>query len=130
MGGPGPRPLVLDTGGLIALEKGDRLAREILRRAVDSGAPVVVPAAVLAQAWRDPRRQARLARLIASETTSIDVLDGDTAKAVGIICERSGTSDVVDASVVLSARLHEAVVVTSDAEDLRRIDPALEVVAR
>lgn len=65
--------------------------------------------------------------MIASETTSIDVLDGETAKAIGILCERSGTSDVVDASVVLSARVHEAVVVTGDAADLRRIDPTLAV---
>lgn len=127
MGGLGPRPLVLDTGGLIALEKGDRLAREILRRAVDSGAPVVVPAAVLAQAWRDPCRQARLARLIASETTQVDVLDEETAKVVGAICGRSGTSDIADASVILSARVHNAVVLTGDAADLLRIDPALEM---
>lgn len=130
MGGMGPGPVVLDAGALIAIEKGDRSARELVRQAADRGAPIIVPAAVLAQVWRDPRRQARLARLIASETTSIDVLDGETAKAIGLLCERSGTSDVVDASVVLSARLHTAIVVTSDAEDLRRIDPALEIATR
>lgn len=127
MGRPRPQALVLDAGSLIALDKGDREARAIIRRAVDRGAALVIPAAVLAQVWRDGRRQARLARLIASETTEIDVLDGDTAKAVGTVCGRSGTSDVVDGSVVIAGRLHRAGVVTSDAADLLRIDPSLDV---
>jgi len=40
---------------------------------------------------------------------------------------RGGTADVVDASVVVSARLHGATVVTSDPADLLRIDPALNI---
>ncbi len=127
MGGPGPRSLVFDAGPLIALDKGDTAARGFLRRTLERGWTIVVPAAVLAQVWRDPRRQARLAGLIASETTSVDVLDSDTAKAVGLLCKISGTSDVVEASVVLSARLRYAAVVTSDASDLRRIDPSIEM---
>lgn len=127
MGAAGPRPVVLDAGPLIAFDQGDGLARRLIQRAVAHGGAVIVPAAVVAQVWRDPRRQARLARLIASETTKVDVLDADAARAVGAICGRSRTSDVVDASVVLTARLHRAVVVTSDAGDLLRIDPSLEV---
>lgn len=127
MGEAGARSLVLDAGALIAFERADRLARSLVKEAVDRGSPILVPAAVLAQVWRDGRRQARLARLIASETTEIDVLDGDTAKAVGTVCGRSGTSDVVDGSVVLSASLHGAIVLTGDAADLLRIDPSLDV---
>lgn len=40
----------------------------------------------------------------------------------------SGSRDVVDASVALLAARHRAVVLTSDAEDLRRIDPRLDLV--
>lgn len=35
--------------------------------------------------------------------------------------------DIVDVSAVLLARRHHAIVVTSDPEDLLRIDPALDV---
>ena len=127
MGRPRSQALVLDAGPLIALDKGDREARAIIRRAVDRRVALVVPAAVLAQVWRDGRRQARLARLIASETTEIDVLDGDTAKAIGTVCGRSGTSDVVDGSVVIAGHLRRAAIVTSDAADLLRIDPSLDI---
>jgi len=127
MGDAGARALVLDAGALIAFEREDRRARSLLREAVKARRALIVPAPVLAQVWRDPRRQARLAYLIALETTHIDDLDERTAKVVGATCGRSGTSDVVDASVVLSARLHRAVVVTSDPADLLRIDPSLEV---
>ena len=127
MGGVGPRALLLDAGALIAFEKEGRSARELVRQALRRGATVIVPAPVLAQVWRDPRRQAPLARLIGSETTRVDSLDLETAKAVGVICGKSGTADVVDASVVVSARLHGATVVTSDPADLLRIDPALNI---
>ena len=46
-------------------------------------------------------------------------LDVDTAKAAGHLCGATGTADVIDASVVLLAREHRAVVVTSDADDIR-----------
>lgn len=127
MGGPGARSLVFDAGPLIAFDRDSTKARGLIRRALDRGSAIVIPAPVLAQVWRDPRRQARLARLIASETTLIDALDGETAKAAGALCGRSGTSDVVDVSVVLSARLRRSIVVTSDAADLLRIDPSLDV---
>lgn len=41
----------------------------------------------------------------------------------------SNTDDVVDATVALCARERGGAVVTSDAADLRRIDPALTVIA-
>ncbi len=51
------------------------------------------------------------------------------AEAVGALCGRTGTSDVVDASLVLVARRSRALVVTGDAEDIRRLDPTLAVEA-
>jgi hypothetical protein len=43
------------------------------------------------------------------------------AEAAGVLCRRAGTSDVIDASVVLTALRERAVVVTSDPDDLRRL---------
>ena len=103
--------------------------RALVRLARQRAVPLIVPAGALAQAWRDGRRQARLAALVGAADTRIDVLDEAGAKAAGVLCGRSRTSDVVDSSVVVAARLHHAPVVTTDAADLRRIDPALEIQA-
>lgn len=123
MGPTSPRAVVADTGALIALERGNEYARALFRRAAVEGARVVIPAGALAQAWRDGGRQARLAALVRSAATQVEDLDEAMAKAAGALCGRAGTADVVDASVVLTARAYAAVIVTSDADDLRRLDP-------
>ncbi|MBI2766540.1 MAG: hypothetical protein HYX53_11605 [Chloroflexi bacterium] len=92
---------VLDAGALIAFERGDRFTQSTVRAFRERGGTIVIPAAVLGQVWRDGARQTRLARLVEAGTTEIDILDEPTAKAVGVICGRSGTADVADASVVL-----------------------------
>jgi hypothetical protein len=101
--------------------------RAVARLAVDRGAVLVVPATALAQVWRDGRRQARLAALLGATTTLVDVFDEAGAKAAGVLCGRAGVADVIDASVVVAARLHGAPVVTSDPDDLRRLDPGVDV---
>jgi hypothetical protein len=58
----------------------------------------------------------------------VQALDRLEGQATGALCGESGTSDVVDASVVLLARRHDAVIVTSDPEDLKQIDPRADVV--
>lgn len=60
-------------------------------------------------------------------TTVVPALDQVLAEAAGVLCARTGTSDVIDASVVLVARRERAVVVTSDLDDIERLDPALPV---
>jgi predicted DNA-binding protein (UPF0278 family) len=45
-----------------------------------------------------------------------------------VLCGETGTTDIVDVSVVLLARKLTANIVTSDAEDLRKIDPAAQLV--
>lgn len=127
MGKESARALVLDAGPLISFDRADRRARLLVHEAVEAGVRLIVPAPVLAEVWRDGRRQARLARLIAAGGTRVDPLDENAGKAVGEICGRSGTSDIADASLVLSARVHRARVVTGDGADIRRIDPHLEI---
>jgi rRNA-processing protein FCF1 len=119
--------VVLDAGALIAFEKGDARMRALCREALSTHARLVVPAGVVAQVWRDGARQVLLRGLLAASTTEVPVLDRVLAEAAGILCGRAGTSDVIDASVVLTARRESAVVVTSDADDLHRLDPTLVV---
>lgn len=69
-----------------------------------------------------------MARLLDADGVSIATLDADTARAVGRLCGLSGHADIVDVHVALHARLHDHAVVTSDADDLRRVDPMLPLI--
>ncbi len=84
-----------------------------------------IPVGVLAQAFRDGRRQVELVRLLKDRRTHVVPLDADTARVIGVLLGACACSDVVDASVVVCAHRHKQGVVTSDPEDLRRLDPNL-----
>jgi predicted nucleic acid-binding protein len=121
--------LTFDAGGLIALDRGDRRVIVLLARADQMGATITVPATALAQAIRRPERQVRLARLIRQPTTDVVALDRVDATNVGRLLAASESSDVCDAHIVICARRQGQQVVTSDPEDLRRLDPSLELLA-
>jgi hypothetical protein len=114
---------------LIAFEAGDRALSTLLQRAKDLGRRVIVPSGALAQVWRaGGPRQARLSILLASRVVSVEDLTRTRAQAAGALCGRSGTTDVVDASVVVAAWSNGRVVVTSDPEDIGRLDPTLTLI--
>jgi hypothetical protein len=99
--------------------------RALVREALVAGARLVIPAGALGQVWRGAARQAPVRGLVKGPTTVVPPLDQVLAEAAGVLCGRTHTSDVVDASVVLVARREKAVVVTSDVDDLRRLDPTI-----
>ena len=119
------RGVTLDAGGLIALDRNDRRVLTLLARAKERGMRITIPATALAQVMRNPARQARLSRLIRQVSTDLIALDGPDATAVGLLLARTGTADIVDAHVVVCAQRAGQAVVTSDADDLRRIFPRL-----
>ena len=128
MGPRRPRTVVLDAGALIAFEKNDRRVRTLIELALAHGAPLWTAGGVVAQVWRDGSRQVRLARLLGSGLVQVQPLDRDEAQATGVLCGEAGTSDIVDASVVLVARTHAAIIVTTDPDDLKRLDPTAQLV--
>jgi hypothetical protein len=129
MGRPDPPGLTFDSGALLAFEARDRRVDVLVQRAKDLGRSIVIPAGVLAQAWRGRGpRQARLAALLNGSKVTVQDLTRNRAKVVGQLCGRSGTSDVVDASVVVAAWTNGRVVVTSDPDDIRRLDASLTIV--
>jgi hypothetical protein len=65
--------------------------------------------------------------LLRGPTTEVPPLDRVLAEAAGVLCARAGTTDVVDASVVLAARRERAPVVTGDVDDLHQLDPSLRI---
>ncbi len=118
----------LDSGALIAFERGSPRMIALVERAMDSSALLAVPAGVVAQTWRGSGRQARLSRLLRSPVVEVVPLDDPGARAVGVLCGQAGVIDVVDVSVVVCARERGQRVVSEDPRDLRAIDPSLVVV--
>lgn len=99
-----------------------------MARALHHGDALLVPAGVVGHVWRDGAGQARLVRLLGSPVCEVVALDDTAARAAGQLCGASGTSDVIDASVAVLARQYAVRVVTSDPEDIRRLDPRVDVV--
>jgi predicted nucleic acid-binding protein len=120
--------VTLDAGGLIAFERNDRRVVALLARAQELGAAVIVPATALAQVVRAPVRQVRLMRLLRQPRTATIALDRADASLVGQLLAATGTADVVDAHVVICARRAGYAVVTSDHDDLRRLDAEIPLI--
>jgi len=120
--------LVLDAGALIALDRGDKRMIALLQRALAQGRTLRVPAGVVAQAWRDGRVQATLARFLRGEEVEIIALDEQLARSCGELCGAADSSDIIDASVVILARERRDPIVTSDPNDLRRLDPTAQII--
>lgn len=119
--------ITFDAGGLIALDRNDRRVLALIARAMQLGLRITIPATALAQAIRNPARQARLSRLVRQPGADLVALDGPDATAVGRLLAQTGTADVIDAHVVVCARRTGQAVVTSDAADLGRIAPDLRL---
>jgi predicted nucleic acid-binding protein len=121
--------LTLDAGALLALDHpGKAIAMQArLEETLRRGGTVCVPVGTIAQAWRGPR-QVRLARLLKSRDIDIAIMTPNVARSVGLICARSGHGDVIDVHVAFCARERRHAVVTSDPDDMLRIDPALPVI--
>ena len=120
--------IVLDAGALIALDRGDKRMLALLHRALAQGRTFRVPAGVVGQAWRDGRVQVTLARFLQSEEVEIIPLDEQLARTCGELCAAVGSADIIDASVVILARQRRDPVVTSDPNDLRRLDPTAQII--
>lgn len=106
---------ILDAGALIAVDRLDPRVVALLAVAVADRTPIRAPATVIAQVLRDGARQARLSRLL--HAVAETPLDSIRSRAVGELLRTSGTTDVVDASVIELTR-HGDVVLTADIADL------------
>ena len=110
--------VVLDSGGLIALERDDRAVWAALKLAALNGTDVLVPSTALAQVWRGTPRQARLAQALRS--CVLAPFDG-LSRAVGELCGRTKTADICDAHVAIVAAAGGRVLYTSDPGEMRRL---------
>ena len=86
-----------------------------------------VPSGVVAQVWRGSARQHAVMRLLRAEAVRVHSFTESLAYRVGLLLASSGASDVVDAHVALLGRSLRVPVLTSDPDDLRRLDPELKL---
>lgn len=117
--------VTLDAGPLIGVDRGNRKVLALIARAQETQQRLFIPATALAQAMRDPARQARLSRLVRQPRSVIVPLDRSGATATGLLLAESDTADIADAHVVATARRFGTGIITSDPDDLRQLDPGI-----
>jgi predicted nucleic acid-binding protein len=123
--------LVLDAGAFIAVEHGQRAVLGRLAAAQLNEVDLRTSAIVLGQIWRGGTgRQATIARLLAA--VEVVPVDNSTGQATGLLTGLAGTSDPIDAAVVLAARPGDTIL-TSDPIDIGHLvgtgRPGVAVVA-
>jgi hypothetical protein len=118
---------ILDAGALVAVDRRNRMIGARLRLLQQQGTPIRVSSAVVGQVWRDGRRQANLARVLAG--TRIEALGPDDGKRIGELLALAASADVVYAHAALMAADAD-LVLTSDPADIRKLLQARGISAR
>ena len=121
------KSIVYDAGALIALERRNPKMLALTQSLLSHKTSAHVPAAVIAQVWRGSARQHPIGKLLKASAIRVHTLDQSVALRIGRLLGQSGTSDVVDAHVVLLARRLGATVITSDPDDIQRLDDSLQL---
>lgn len=114
--------LILDAGALVAVDRDDRAMVARLRVAHEHGLELRSNSMVVAQVWRDPQgRQASLARLL--RAVDVRAVRQEDGRRAGALLGKAGTTDPIDATVVLLAGAGDRIL-TSDRDDLARLASA------
>lgn len=119
--------MILDAGALIEVERNPRgRVFGVCRDAHIAGTLALLPTVVLAQVWRGSARQAPLS--VVRRMCKAVPFTEDVAEAVGQLLALSGTADIVDAAVMVTAMSRDGAVLTSDPRDLQKLADAAGVV--
>ena len=110
--------VILDAGAFVAIERRDRRIEAMLRVLHEQRVPLWTSAAVVAQVWRDGRKQALLARILPGVGVRA-LAPGDDTR-IGELLAATRTADVIDGHVALLADDTDRVL-TSDPDDLARL---------
>jgi hypothetical protein len=114
--------LVLDSGALVAAERGDRAMWRRLKGALVRGEAVISHGGVVGQVWRGKgSRQALLAKAL--QGVDVRPLDEGLGRAAGALLAATDRDDVIDAALVLLGDDGD-VLVTSDPRDLEPLAEA------
>jgi len=116
-----PRRLILDSGAVIALARGDPRARAFLARAAELMAPVEIPVVVVAETVRGGPRDAPVNRVLKAVGAIADARESH-GRSAGRLLGLARSADTVDALVVAQAvGAGGAHILTGDREDLERL---------
>jgi hypothetical protein len=119
--------LVFDAGALIALDRGDRAVGALVTAAARNGTEAVTSSACIAQVWRYPARQARLAKALAGFLEL--PLDPLSSRRCGLLLADARTNDIADAALALLVQDGDTVL-TSDPHDIEHLLEATGTDAR
>lgn len=115
------RRLVLDSGAVIALSRGESRARAYLARARELLVPVEIPVVVVAETIRGGPRDAPVHRVLKA-VGAVPLADERHGRTAGRLLGTARSTSTADALVVAQAiEGGGAVVLTGDPEDLGRL---------
>jgi hypothetical protein len=111
--------LIVDTGALVAAERGERAMWRRLKGALHAGEVPVTHGGVVAQVWRGGSgRQALLARAL--QGVEVVGLDDPLGRRAGLLLATAGLRDAIDAALVCLAA-EDDLIVTDDTGDIARL---------
>ena len=124
-----PQRLILDSGAVLSWSRGEVRSRSLLMRALELGADVRIPVAVLAETIRGGPRDAPIHRV----RNAVDVFPADEriGRLAGALLGRTGGTNTVDAMVAAEAIVAGADILSGDTGDLRQLlaeHPRLHVI--
>ncbi len=119
--GQAPRRLILDSGAVIALARGDQRARAFLARSLEMGATVEIPVVVLAETVRGGPRDAPINRVLKAVGPVPEAREAH-GRIAGQLLGGARSSSTIDALVVAHAvGAGGAHILTGDPDDLGRL---------
>ena len=119
-----PQRLILDSGAVIGLSRGDDSIRAFLRRSIELDVPAEIPVVVVAETIRGEDRDATVNRVLKAvgevpETTPA------VGRCAGRLLGETRSSATIDALVVAHAvEAGGGTILTSDAKDLNALASA------
>ncbi len=115
----GDETLVLDSGAVIGLARGDFRLRAFVAKARSGGADVVVPMVVLAETVRGAGPRDAALNLTLGQFAPHPLLDEPTARLAGALLGVARSSSTIDALVVAEAiNRQPSLLVTGDVDDM------------
>ena len=118
---PKRNPLILDSGAVIALARGDQRARAFLAQAITLQAEIQIPVVVIAETLRGGPKDAPIHRIL-KKTHRGPSMDAELGQTAGHLLGRARSSDTIDALIVAQAvRSGGGHILTGDRGDLERL---------
>ncbi len=120
-GHPAPQRLILDSGAVIALARGDARARAFVARALELQAQVEIPVVVLAETVRGGPRDAPVNRVLKAVGSVAEAREVH-GRIAGQLLGAARSAETMDALVLAHAvEAGGAHVLTGDRDDLERL---------